>query len=119
MSKLGGGNQQAHHVNQDAVYGSSNGGKIPYSDGISILLTREQHKQLHDFMREFYKLYQKMGPLANSRPTNAEYSQRMFNGLLKVGIDKQSAASATTKARIQRIEHGYLDENYIPSIPSR
>jgi hypothetical protein len=106
-------------VNQDAIFGTQNGGRFPRGDGISILLTHEQHVQLHAFMREFYRRYLEGGPLNRRTVTNAEYSQRMFDGLLKVGVDQKSAAQAITEARIQRIGYGYLDESRLPRVPKR
>jgi hypothetical protein len=119
VSKLGGGNQRAHHVNQDAVFGTRHGGRIPYGEGLSIQLTIDQHNNLHAFMREFYRQYLDGGPLFGINPTNAEYSQRMFDGLLKVGVDQKSAAQAFTEARIQRIQFGYLDDAALEYIPKR
>lgn len=115
-------NTQVNHVNQNAVYGTSKGGKIPYGEGVAVPLTgsvsdRLDHYKFHRSLEDFWDKYRTGGANAGEFPTNAEYGAAVEAALIAANIPATDALNIAEAARRQRIKYGYNDEDDVPRIP--
>ena len=120
VRRLQGTGIQAHHLNQDAAYGS----KILHSEGLAIPLRGNAfsgpgtpHFDFHQAMEEFWELYR--GELLGQLPTNAQYGAAMERALLRAGVPRSQAASYARQAAAQRLAHGLEETADVPRVPGR
>ncbi|QDT65183.1 polymorphic toxin-type HINT domain-containing protein [Calycomorphotria hydatis] len=112
---------EAHHLNQNAVYGLKNevSGKIPEIDGISILLEGSskkigtEHYKFHRSMERFWDQYRD----TNIRPTNAEYTDAMRRALIAADLTPTQARRLADLAASERRAYGFADNAFVPKVP--
>jgi Flp pilus assembly pilin Flp len=114
---------QVNHLNQDAVYGTKKGGKIPHADGVSSPLTGStndiggEHYKFHLSLETFWDQYREDGPLAGQRPTNAQYGEAVEAALIAAGVPAVDAINLAEAAHRQRLDYGYKDSDKVPRVP--
>jgi len=118
-------NTEINHLNQDAVYGTSHGGRIPYGAGAAIPLTGDtkdpctEHYQYHRSLEDFWDQYRPGGAHEGERPTNREYGEAMQNALIAAGFSPTDAARFAAGARKNRIDYQYYDDDLVPRVPGK
>ena len=114
---------EVNHLNQNAVYGTSKGGNIPYGAGISIPLTggtndpNGGHYKFHRSLEDFWDQFRPGGARFGDRPTNGDYGAALENALIAAGVPAKDAVNIAAEARQQRIDNGYDDDAFVPRIP--
>jgi len=114
---------QANHLNQNAVYGKN----IPHDEGIACALegnvfteAGSPHNKYHAYLEDnFWDLYRKGGSLYNSKPTNDQYLDAVYDALIDAGYNKKQAMAAVKAAKDQQIEYGLLGSDLVPRIPGK
>jgi hypothetical protein len=112
---------QAHHLNQNAVYGDV----IPRDEGLSVALqgnafTRPstQHFIVHHSLEKFWEPYRRPGSNLAS-PTNAEYGEAHRLALIEAGVPEDVAHTLSKQAAAEREQHGLKETDAVPRIPGR
>lgn len=113
---------QAHHLNQNAVYGSI----IDHADGISVAMrgnafrdVGSPHYNAHASMESFWDRYRRNGDLFNLRPTNAEYGSAMERSMIRAGYTTEQATLLGRLAAGQREALGLFPSAPVPRIPRK
>jgi len=112
---------QAHHLNQDAVYGSI----IPKSEGVCVGLRGNAifgvgtpHYIAHRSLEAFWNQFRTGGARFGQRPTNAEYGRALEDSLVAAGLSRSEAAELAAEAARQRAAYGILPDALVPRIPN-
>ena len=111
---------QAHHLSQNAVYGSV----IPRSEGLSVALPGNalsdpgtSHFVAHQWLeQQFWNQYREGGSLL-FRPTNAEYGEAGRLSLIAGGVPPAQAYDFAAQAAAQRTAKGLSETAPVPRIP--
>jgi hypothetical protein len=113
---------QAHHLNQNAVYGEI----IPRDEGLSVGMRGNafnepgtSHFAVHQSMEQFWDEYRKDGNLFNEAPTNAEYGEASRRALIAGGLSPAQATELAAQAAAQRAAYGLSETSKIPRVPGR
>jgi hypothetical protein len=113
---------QAHHLNQNAVYGEI----IPRDEGLSVGMRGNafnepgtSHFTVHQSMEQFWEQYRKDGKLFNEAPTNAEYGEASRRALIAGGLSPAQATELTAQAAAQRAAYGLSETSKVPRVPGR
>lgn len=120
--ELAGTGTQAHHLSQDAAYGS----KIPHKDGLSIGLDGDAirqpgtpHYDVHEELEKFWQPYRKGGEMQDLVPTNKQYLEALEGSLKKSGMDPRDAKALAEQAGQQHISAGLHPNDEVPRVPNR
>jgi RHS repeat-associated protein len=118
--ELTGTGEQANHLNQNAVYKSI----IPESEGLAngmrgnaFTERGSPHYKFHRSLEEFWNQYRSDGPLAGTRPTNAQYGHALQQALEAGGYSPADAADIAARAAAQRSAYGLSESAPVPRIP--
>jgi hypothetical protein len=114
---------QAHHLNQDAVYGRV----IPRKEGLSLGMKGNafsdqgtQHYDAHKWLEEqFWSQYRRGGSLYPSRPSNANYGEGLRGSLIAGDYSPAQASELAARAAAQRADYGLSETAPVPRIPRR
>ena len=113
---------QAHHLSQDAAFGSI----IPRNEGLSVDLVGNAftdvgspHYEAHKSMEQFWNRYRKNGDLSGTRPTVGEYNSALFKSLQSGGLSDTNAKYAVLSAYSQQKTYGFSNKDLVPRIPGR
>jgi hypothetical protein len=111
---------QAHHLNQNRVYG----GIIARNEGISVpmrgnILTEPgtPHHIFHRSVEQFWDQYRKDGSLLYSMPTNAEFGDAMRRAFIVSGVSAARASELAAQGAAQRVAAGLTESAKVPLIP--
>jgi hypothetical protein len=111
---------QAHHLNQNRVYGDN----ILGNEGFSVamrgnILTEPgtPHHTFHRSLEQFWDQYRKGGKLEQSMPTNAEYGEAVRRALIESGFSATQASDLAAQAAAQRVAAGLSESAAVPRIP--
>lgn len=121
VPELQGTGIQAHHLNQDAAYGS----QIAYKSGLAVRLEGDAltqpgmaHFNFHSALEKFWAPY-RSGELKGEFPTNGQYGAALEDALGYAGASPRQAALWADQAARQRVAHGLLETDAVPRIPGR
>jgi hypothetical protein len=111
---------QAHHLNQNAVYGTY----IPRTEGFSmgmkgnvLMEPGTPHYIYHRSMEQFWDQYRRGGSLESKTPTNAEYGEASRRALIASGLSPEQASDLEAQAAAQRAAKGLSEGDRVPNIP--
>jgi hypothetical protein len=111
---------QAHHLNQNAVYGTI----IPRNEGISVAMPGNiitepgtPHYLYHRSLEQFLDQYRRGRSLESKMPTNAEYGEAGRRALIASGRSPAQALDLAARAAAQRAEYGLSETAEVPRIP--
>jgi hypothetical protein len=114
---------QAHHLNQNAVYGRA----IPRDEGLSVAMKGNafsdqgtQHYATHQWLEvQFWNQYRKGGSLYPNKPTNADYGDAVRGSLVAGHHSPEQASELAAQAAAQRADYGLGETAPVPRIPRR
>jgi hypothetical protein len=114
---------QAHHLNQNAVYGRV----IPRKEGLSLGMKGNafsdqgtQHYAAHEWLeQQLWSQYRPGGSLYFAKPTNANYGEALRDSLVAGNYSPEQASDLAAQAAAQRAEYGLSETEYVPRIPRR
>ena len=113
---------QAHHLNQNRVYGVN----IPRNEGISVpmrgnILTEPgtPHHIFHRSVEQFWDQFRNDGSLMYSMPTNAEYGDAVRRAFIESGLFAAQASDLAAQGAAQRVAAGLSESAKVPRIPGR
>jgi len=119
---LSGTGVQAHHLNQDAAYGSL----IPKDQGVSLPMpgnaitdVGSPHYDAHASMEGFWNQFREGGAREGETPTNAEVLQATNKSLQNAGVPSNTARQATQEAAAQQKQYGLQPESAVPRVPGK
>jgi hypothetical protein len=111
---------QAHHLNQNGIYGNI----IPRNEGFSVampgnVLTEPgtPHHIFHRSLDQFLDQYREGRSLQYETPTNAEYGEAARRALIASGLSPAQALDLTAQAAAQRAAYGLSESAKIPRLP--
>ncbi|VTS07938.1 Uncharacterized protein OS=Clostridium clariflavum (strain DSM 19732 / NBRC 101661 / EBR45) GN=Clocl_3206 PE=4 SV=1 [Tuwongella immobilis] len=120
--ELEGTGQQAHHLNQNAVYRDI----IPENEGLSVGLrgnafteVGSPHYNAHRSLEGFWNQFRRGGARFGQTPTNAEYGAALEASLRAGGLSPADAATVAAQAAQQRAAYGLAPTAPVPRIPGR
>ncbi|MFR4977936.1 MAG: RHS repeat domain-containing protein, partial [Butyricicoccus sp.] len=109
---------QAHHINQNAAYGSV----IPQQDGVSVKLLGNifkdpdaQHTIVHRELEKFWDQYRG----SKTKPTNMQYTYAVYKALVAADIDSKDAMEITRASIQQRVHYGLVGGETVPKVPNK
>jgi hypothetical protein len=111
---------QAHHLNQNAVYGGSISRNKGFSVGMKgdiIAQPGTPHYLYHRSMEQFWDRYREDGSLEHSMPTNAEYGEASRHALIASGLSPAQASDLAAQAAAQRAASGLSESQSVPRVP--
>lgn len=73
-----------------------------------------KHRVLEEFWDAARVRYKNFG----AAPTNREYGDALYRGLLETGMSPKDAYRLADSARRQRVSFGHLDDDPVPNIPN-
>jgi hypothetical protein len=114
---------QAHHLNQNAVYGRV----IPRKEGLSLGMKGNafsdqgtQHYAAHEWLeQQLWSQYRPGGSLYFAKPTNANYGEALRDSLVAGNYSPKQASELAARAAAQRAEYGLSETEYVPRIARR
>ena len=116
------GSGQAHHLNQDAAFGSV----IPRAEGVSLKLegnaftdVGSPHYQAHGSMEAFWDKFRPGGARYRELPTNLEYSAALRDSLRAAGLGEDVVKDALRASIGQRLDYGMLGGLEVPKVPRK
>jgi hypothetical protein len=117
------GGWQAHHLNQDAAFGSI----ISRNQGLSVPMYGNaftgqgtSHFVGHAWMeKQFWDMFRKDGRFYLYNPTNAEYGEASRLSLIAGGWSPEQASNLAAQAAAQRAAAGLSETAAVPRIPRR
>lgn len=119
---LKGTGQQAHHLNQDAVFKNI----IPKKNGLCIGLSGNAfgdngsgHYNAHCSLERFWDLFRKGGSLYGERPTVGAYNGALHDSVMAAGLNETQADFVVMKAQKQQENYNLYPESLVPRIPRR
>jgi hypothetical protein len=111
---------QAHHLNQNAVYGKF----ISPPDGFSVsirgnIITEPgtPHYVYHRSMEDFWDQFRQGGSLEHGMPTNAQYGEASRRALIASGFSDAQASVLEAQAAAQRAGKGLSESSPVPNVP--
>jgi hypothetical protein len=111
---------QAHHLNQNAVYG----GSISLNKGFSVGMKGDiiaqpgtPHYLYHRSMEQFWDRYREGPGVGSKMPTNAEYGEASRRALIASGLSPAQASDLAAQAAAQRAASGLSESQSVPRIP--
>jgi len=121
---------QANHLNQDAAFSHGDpsyaGPVIPSADGTAVGIRGNAftepgtpHYEFHASLERFWSQFRRGGARFGDRPTNAEYSQGLYNALRAAGYSSREASFLQAQAQANRLAYGLADTDRVPRIPGR
>ncbi len=121
---------QANHLNQDAAFSHGNpgytGSVIPSEDGAAVGMRGDAfrepatpHFEFHASLERFWSQFRRGGARFQQVPTNAEYSQALYDALRDAGYSPREASFLQAQARANRLAYGLTDNMSVPRVPGR
>jgi RHS repeat-associated protein len=112
---------QAHHLLQDAAFGS----RIARKTGISINLVGDvfqkvwsEHRAAHQAMEVFWSQFRRGGTRYRELPTVSEYLDALEKSLRSAKLNKNQIGDAIHAAKRQLSQHGFKMTDRVPRIPN-
>jgi hypothetical protein len=113
---------QAHHLNQEAMYG----GSIPHADAVSVRLRGDAfnepgtpHYQVHQVQEAYLDQFRTGGSRFREAPTNVEMNRAMLDALRSAGYTSVQAKTLVREAIRDRVNYGLFGGEEVPRIPRR
>jgi RHS repeat-associated protein len=113
---------QAHHLNQNSIYGE----RINHADAVSVKLEGNAftepgtpHYLVHQAQEEFLDQFRRSGQRFGEVPTNVEYTRAVVNALRRAGYTEQQSMDLARKAIQDRVKNDVLGGEPIPRLSGR
>lgn len=113
---------QAHHLNQDAMFGEI----IPRGRAVSVKLKGDAfqepgtpHYQVHQAQETYLNQFRRGGERFGEKPTNLEMSRATVDALQSGGYTRDQAMALARVAMRDRVKYGLLGGEEVPRIPRR
>jgi hypothetical protein len=113
---------QAHHLNQEAMYGQI----IPHGDAVAVKLRGDAlrepgtpHYRVHQAQEAYLDQFRSGGARFREAPTNLEMNRATLDALRSAGYTSEQARALVREAVRDRVRHGALGGEEVPRIPRR
>jgi RHS repeat-associated protein len=116
---LSGTEYQAHHLNQNAVYGLGEEGISTPLHGSAFTDFGDEHYNAHSSLEEFWDQYREGGDKEGTLPTNNEYGEAVYDSMLAAGKSPAVARALADVAKVEREANGFLGSALVPRIPNK